>query len=165
MSLALLVTACGAGKSDSVAEDGAKSEASTSAEPNAKALSTDELEKAVLADGDVEGYKVTKPGPADITEKATANRAECTPLAEVSSGLAQGEPVATVQRKVLQEPAKKPSEGVVTGSDEDKKLSDMTEDELDKALQEFEDSFTSALSMTATLDSLDTYDARERGRP
>lgn len=109
VSLALLVTACGGertGGADGPLKDKAPAESSA---PAAKALTAAELEKAVLADGDVAGYKVAKLGPDDITKKAVADKAECTPLAEVASGIAQGKPAATAQRKAVEEPKKNAS--------------------------------------------------------
>ncbi|MFE5024910.1 hypothetical protein ACFRAO_16605 [Streptomyces sp. NPDC056656] len=55
------------------------------AEEGAKALTAAELEKAVVATGDVKGYKVEKVGKGDLppTESVAAKPASCQPLADM----------------------------------------------------------------------------------
>ncbi|MET9801221.1 hypothetical protein [Streptomyces sp. NPDC006368] len=107
VSLALLGTACSAGKSGD--EGAGKGKESGAAEPGAvRAPSAAELEKLVLAQGDVAGHKVTKAGPGDtLTAKdITVDKAQCEPIARLIAGVAAGEPAAEVKRKVLEEPKK-----------------------------------------------------------
>ncbi|MFB9389774.1 hypothetical protein ACFPM3_29895 [Streptomyces coeruleoprunus] len=108
VSLALLVTACGGekGKTGGADKPTGGASAPAAAEPAAKVLTAAELESAVIAQGDVKGYKVEKPGADDITKEVSTDKAECKPLADVVSAVALGTPAATVQRKVVQEPSK-----------------------------------------------------------
>lgn len=103
-ALTLLVTACG-GSSD----DGDKAEADQSAPaakadgsaPAGKALSAAELEKAALAQGDVEyGEVATKiPAEDDVAKDQVKTGDEaCLPLVYVQGAIAQGEPAADVKR-------------------------------------------------------------------
>lgn len=95
VSLALLATACGGSdKTDAKAEGKPSGSASVSAAPEAKALTAAELEKAVLADGDVPKYKITPADAADVSKAADvkADKPACQPLA-LAGGLA---PIGTV---------------------------------------------------------------------
>ncbi|MFE6978103.1 hypothetical protein [Streptomyces sp. NPDC057682] len=143
LSLALLTAACGSDGGDNNKEkDAGKAGSSASAapaeKPAAKALTAAELEKASLAQGDVEGHKITKAGPADaITgDKVTTDKAECDVFADALMGAKAGTPAASTQRKVMSEP-KKP---------EGKESEDPAE------------AFKAAFDITTTLATLATYD-------
>ncbi|WP_149184915.1 hypothetical protein [Streptomyces sp. TRM49041] len=146
VSLALLVTACGGEKAGGE-DKGAKDKATTeSAAPAAKVLTAAELEKAVLAQGDVAGHKVEPAKAADIgkAEDVTVDKAECLPLAHAASAVALGKPAATVTRKVMEEPKadkEKPS------------FEGMTE-------KEIEDAIASSMAITVTTDQLSSYDGK-----
>lgn len=110
-TLALLATACG-GSSDE-GDKGADTKADTSASapasaaPAAEALSTADLEKAALAQGDVEGGEVDTEiagSEDDVTaDQVESEDAACAPLALVAAGAAQGEPAAAVKRMWTEE--------------------------------------------------------------
>ncbi|MFG3495382.1 hypothetical protein [Streptomyces sp. NPDC047928] len=145
VSLALLVTACGSEKTTG-GDEGAKGDKGAVADAgSAKALTAAELEKAIIAQGDVDGYKVQQPGAADRVpaEQVTVDKAACQPLAHAVYAVALGEPKATVGRKVVQEPKKgdKPS------------LGDLSEKEL-------EDAVASAFDLTSTMVSLASYEGK-----
>ncbi|WP_228976579.1 hypothetical protein [Streptomyces sp. DH12] len=145
VSLALLVTACGGGEKAGDGDKGAAKEGASAA-PAAKALTAAELEKAVLAQGDLKGHKVEPAGADEIGKpgSVTVDKAECLPLAELGSGLALGKPTADVTRKVMEEPkagAEKPS------------LEDMTEKQIEEAL-------TQSMAVTVTVDKLASYEAK-----
>ncbi|TXS16825.1 MULTISPECIES: hypothetical protein [unclassified Streptomyces] len=109
-SLTLLATACSGSDSDAKGDggtSGAKDEAST--KPSAvKALSSAELEKVSLEQGDVAGHKVTKTGPEDIAkpDEVTVDKKECEPIGFAFYGVERGSPVGNAGRKVVQEPKK-----------------------------------------------------------
>jgi hypothetical protein len=147
VSFALLVTACGGseqGGEDKEAKGGAKSE-----KPVAKALAADELEKLVVAKGDVEGHEITEPGKGDVFEPDTLSveKTECKPVAQVLSALPAGEPAASAQRLVVQEP-----EGAKKDMPSTEELADMTEKEAEEAMID-------SLDITKTMTSLWSYDA------
>ena len=148
VSLALLVTACGGGEQggeDKEAKGGAKSE-----KPAAKALAADELEKLVVAKGDVEGHEITEPGKDDVFEPdalSSVEKAECKPVAQVLSALPAGEPAASAQRLVVEE-----SEASKKGMPSLEELADMTEKEAEEATID-------SLDITKTMTSLWSYDA------
>lgn len=109
-SLTLLATACSGSDSDAKGDggtSGAKDEAST--KPSAvKALSSAELEKVSLEQGDVAYHKVTKTGPEDIAkpDEVTVDKKECEPIGFAFYGVERGSPVGNAGRKVVQEPKK-----------------------------------------------------------
>ncbi|WP_335935284.1 hypothetical protein [Streptomyces sp. PTD5-9] len=110
--VALLVTACGGGSDSGSGSDkpaGTKGKESAAAKPAAKALTAAELEKAALAQGDVEGYKIAKAADKDTVTKndIKSENAACTPLANALMGAEVGEPAAFVRRTVVSEPKKK----------------------------------------------------------
>ncbi|WP_327116201.1 hypothetical protein OG206_14955 [Streptomyces sp. NBC_01341] len=135
--LALLATACGGsdsgGKGDSAAP-GAKDDAGTSA---VKALTTAELEKVSLEQGDVDGYKISKTGPEDIVapEAVTVDKKECQPIGFAFYGVKRGTPVGNSGRKAVEEPKKKKS-----------------------APGDLKDAMNGALDMTSSLVTLASYD-------
>ncbi|MEV6952786.1 hypothetical protein [Streptomyces sp. NPDC051183] len=111
VSLALLATACGGSdkadaKKDDVKPSAAPSPSAPSA-PAVKALTEAELEKAVLADGDVPKHKIRNPEAGDVSAAAdvTSDKPECQPLALVG-GLA---PIGTVSAGVARLGASEPT--------------------------------------------------------
>ncbi|MET8567325.1 hypothetical protein [Streptomyces sp. NPDC004783] len=108
-ALALLVTACGGSSDDGDKAADGKAKGGESAAA-AKALTAAELEKAVLAQADVKNGKVTKAAATDDIgqDKVKAEQEACAPLAYAQTGVAAGEPAATVKRSWTEEP-KKPS--------------------------------------------------------
>jgi len=143
--VALLATACGG--SETGGESKEKAEKTEAAGPAAKAKTSAELEKLVLADGDVKGHKVEKAGPEDTTsaENVSVDKKECEPLAYAQLGVPVGDPAASVMRKVVQEP-QKPEK---TDSQNDGELTD----------EDFEEAVKSAFNVTATAVFLSSYEA------
>ncbi|MEV8091616.1 hypothetical protein [Streptomyces nigra] len=141
LSLAL-VTGCGGGSDDSSNGSDGQSTKDTKA---AKALSAAEVKSAIIAQGDVEGYKVDGSGkqlPKSKDEVKAAD-AKCAPIAYVMAGQAPGDAAASASVIATQE--KKPT------ADASKALEDLTEGEI-------EDSLTSAMSLDMTAVSLSSYD-------
>ncbi|MFE7758460.1 hypothetical protein [Streptomyces sp. NPDC057429] len=105
-ALALLATACGG--SDTGKEDGAAPGAKDDAKPAVKALTSAELEKVSLEQGDVADHKITKTGPEDIAEAAdvTVDKKECEPIGHAFYGVKRGTPVGNAGRKAVSEPKK-----------------------------------------------------------
>nr|UYC34523.1 hypothetical protein [Streptomyces sp.] len=135
LSLAL-VTGCGGGSDDSKGSDG----------QTAKALSAAELEKAVIAQGDVTGYKVDSGGkqlPKSKDEVKSGDE-KCAPLAYAMSGQAPGDAASSTAAMAKQE-KKKPT------ADPSKSLEDLSEGE-------FEDAFTDAMDLNMTVVGLSSYD-------
>ncbi|WP_210577020.1 hypothetical protein [Streptomyces sp. GESEQ-4] len=103
LSLAL-VTGCSTEESG-----GSKSLGSESAAPAqaAKARSAGELEKLLLAEGEVKGYKVASGDDTLPKSKSVVktDKAECGPLAWAMSGLAPGDTDASASNTVTAEPA------------------------------------------------------------
>jgi hypothetical protein len=129
LSLAL-VTGCGSDSDDT---------------PPAKGLSTAELKKLVIAQGDVEGYKVDATGKQLPKSKSevTTTEVKCEPLAYVMGGLAPGDSASDAAVMTTEE--KSPTD---TAS---KSLEDLSEDEI-------EDSLTNAMSLDLTVVGLSSYD-------
>ncbi|MDC0772555.1 hypothetical protein [Streptomyces sp. HD] len=146
VSLALLVTACGGGedKDTKNTKDGAKSE-----KPAAKALTAAELEKLVVAQGDVKGHEIRKPGKKDVFApgSVSSDKAECEPVAQALSALPASAPAASVQRLVVQESA-----AAKKGMPSTKELAGMSEEEAQEATLD-------SLDITKTMTSLWSYDA------
>ncbi|MFB7083937.1 hypothetical protein [Streptomyces sp. NPDC056296] len=113
-ALALLVTACGGSSDDDGKKSGGdKAEGGTTASADpaaAKALTAAELEKAALAQADVDNGKVTKTSATDdvTKDKVKGGDAACEPLAFAETGVPLGEPAATAKRTWTEGP-KKPS--------------------------------------------------------
>ncbi|MFJ8888061.1 hypothetical protein ACIRJR_32310 [Streptomyces sp. NPDC102402] len=109
-SLALLASACGGSDSDAKGDGGASgAKDDASAKPAAvKGLSSAELEKVSLEQGDVAGHKISKTGPEDILQPGavTADKKECEPLGFAFYGVKRGTPVGNAGRKVVEEPKK-----------------------------------------------------------
>ncbi|BAG20825.1 MULTISPECIES: hypothetical protein [Streptomyces] len=146
-ALALLATACG-GTSDATKDGkddkGAASGGSSDRKTPAKALTAAELEKATLAQGDVQGRKVTKAGPADEVpaDGVKVDKEGCLPVAHAMFGVAQKGSVATTKRKVIDEPK---------ADGKKKSLEDMAEGEAGEALME-------AFDLTSTFVALHSYE-------
>ncbi|KYK16966.1 MULTISPECIES: hypothetical protein [Streptomyces] len=112
-ALALVATACGSsddGGSEAAGDGKGKGDKAASAAPAAEALTAGELEKAALAQADVENGKVTEVSAADdvAKDKVKADGGTCEPLTLAEVGVPLGEPVATVKRSWTEGP-KKPS--------------------------------------------------------
>ncbi|MBC2900856.1 hypothetical protein [Streptomyces cupreus] len=101
-----LITGCSSEESDdSKSTDAGKSSASPA--QAAKALSAAELEKLLLAKGDIKGYKVETGDdtlPKSKTEVKT-DKAECDPLAWATAGLAPGDTEANASNTVAEDKA------------------------------------------------------------
>ncbi|MGW0595835.1 hypothetical protein ACWD11_01675 [Streptomyces sp. NPDC002776] len=108
MSAVTLALITGCSSEDSKDSDkAAGTEASASPTQAAKALSAAELEKLLLAQGDVKGYKVEAGDetlPKAKTEVKT-DKAECAPLAWATAGLAPGETDASASNTVAEDKA------------------------------------------------------------
>ena len=105
LSLAL-VTGCGGGSDDNAKESGSSKEAgassAASSAPAAKAHSAAELEKLLLAKGDVAGYDVD-PGDDTLPKAKSAVKADksaCAPLAYALSGLPPADTDASANNTV-----------------------------------------------------------------
>ncbi|GAA2320157.1 hypothetical protein OKJ48_27700 [Streptomyces kunmingensis] len=147
VSLALLVTACGGGDQDG--EDKKAGGAAKSDKPAAKTLTAAELEKRMIAQGDVKGQEIKKPGKDDVQEPGafSVDKSECEPVAQALSALATGKPAATVQRLVVEESA-----AAKKGMPSVEEMGEMTEKEVEEATID-------SLDITKTLVSLWSYDA------
>ncbi|WP_240135325.1 hypothetical protein [Streptomyces sp. MUM 178J] len=145
--LGLLATAC-SGSSDeenkSSGREAARSEKPAAAEGGGRPLTAAELEKIVLAQGDVKGHKVEKSSVAAAAtpDGVKVDRAECEPLAHAMSGVKLGKPAATVTRQATQEPAEQK---------QDVSIEDMTEEEIQEQLAE-------NFNLTSTLVGLAAYE-------
>lgn len=103
-SLALLLTACGADADDAKPKGENDASASAAAKPDVKALTAAELEKLVVAQADLPGYKVQKTAAEDVVNGGDvgADKAACEPLAEAMSAVAPGTPGASAHRQAVQ---------------------------------------------------------------
>ena len=112
---------------------------------DAKALSAAELKKSIIAQGDVEGYKVDSSGKQlpKSKDQVKSGEEKCAPLAYAMGGQAPGEAASETSVMVTQD-KKKPTDGA-------SKLEDLTESEI-------EESITSAMDMTLTVVGLSSYD-------
>ncbi|MGI5377820.1 hypothetical protein ACQEV2_26955 [Streptomyces sp. CA-251387] len=112
---------------------------------DAKALSSAELKKSIIARGDVDGYKVDASGKQlpKSKEQVTSSEEQCRPLAYAMGGQAPGDSASNTA--VMATEQKKPTD---TAS---KSLEDLSEGE-------FEDSFSEALSLDMTVVGLSSYD-------
>lgn len=134
LSLAL-VTGCGGGSDDSNGSDGQA----------AKALSAAELKKAIIAQGDVEGYEVDASGKQlpKSKDQIKSSEAQCRPIAYALGGLPPGDSASNtaVMTREKMKPTDKAS----------KSLEGLSEGEI-------EDSLTDALNLTMTVVGLSSYD-------
>ncbi|MFF1680796.1 hypothetical protein ACFVYG_32755 [Streptomyces sp. NPDC058256] len=151
LSLAL-ATGCSDSGSDS--GDGDKATGGKESTAAAKALSSAELEKAIIATSDVDGYEVTS---ATDSEPFAASKKEvkvvdekCAPIAYVLTGFAPGDSEAAyLNRQVT--PA---TEEVEPSASSSKSLEDMTDEEFEDAME----NITGALGSTMTIVSLSSYE-------
>lgn len=108
LSLTLLTGCSDEGSNDSKQSTGSSdSSGSSSSAPAAKARTAAELEKLLLAQGDVKGYRVASGDDTLLKSKSDlkTDKAECAPLAYAMSGLAPGETEANASNTVTQEAA------------------------------------------------------------
>ncbi|MFE9725358.1 hypothetical protein ACFYQ5_17600 [Streptomyces sp. NPDC005794] len=109
-SLTLFATACGGSDSAAKGDGGASgTKGDAAAKPAAaKALTSAELEKVSLEQGDVAGHKISKTGPKDIAQPGdvTVDKKECEPIGFAFYGVKRGTPVGNAGRKVVEEPKK-----------------------------------------------------------
>lgn len=144
VSVALLATACSGGAQaggETKAEGSAKSE-----KPAAKALTADELEKLVVAKGDVGDQEIKKPDDAFKPDDLSVDEAACKPVAQVLSAVPAGEPAASAERVVVDE-----SEAAKKGMPSLDELAGMTEEEAKQATID-------SMDITKTFTSLWSYD-------
>ncbi|MEU6771081.1 hypothetical protein [Streptomyces sp. NPDC046759] len=90
------------------------------AEPAAKAHSTAELKKLIIAEGEVPGYKVG-PVPATRSRAITADSAPCRPLVRVMSALPPADAAARTGRLAMENRKKSPSAKPTSLDDLDEK--------------------------------------------
>ncbi|MFF7448698.1 MULTISPECIES: hypothetical protein [unclassified Streptomyces] len=141
LSLAL-ITGCSDSGSDDSKDKG--SDAGSSA-PAAKALTAAELQKLILAKGDVDGYKVEKTvGAPETKDEVTTDDEKCRPLAYAMSAQAPGDAAAETTVTLTQE-KKAPTDSA------SKSLEDLAEGE-------FEDSLADAMNLNVTLVGLSSYE-------
>ncbi|MET9967327.1 hypothetical protein ABZZ80_15735 [Streptomyces sp. NPDC006356] len=114
---------------------------------DAKALSAAELKKAIIADGDVEGYKVDASGKQlpKSKEQAKSTEAQCQPLGYAMAGLPPGDSAVSNAAVMARQDRKKPTD---TAS---KSLEEMSADEVEEAL-------SSATDIDLTVVGLSSYD-------
>lgn len=142
LSLAL-VTGCGGSDSGSGTGSGSGSGTSDGKEKAAaKALTEAELDKAILAKGDVKKHKVEEIKAADAfaasKDQVEVEDGACGPFGYILSGFAPGDSSAFVKRMVQEEPTvEKPS----------------TDD-----LENFEDAFMESMDITTTFVGLSSYE-------
>ncbi|MGX1272021.1 hypothetical protein [Streptomyces phaeoluteigriseus] len=104
----VLITGCsddGSKKDSKGSSKGSGSSSSASSAPAAKALTTAELEKLLLAQGEVKGYKVDSGDdtlPKSKSEVKT-DKPACDPLAWATAGLAPGETTANASNSVAED--------------------------------------------------------------
>ncbi|MFF4545619.1 hypothetical protein [Streptomyces sp. NPDC001435] len=138
LSLAL-ITGC----SDGGSKDSGGSGSAKGSDSAAKALSAAELKKLILAQGEVDGYKVTPAKTDTVRDTAKSDNATCEPLLDSLSGRGPGDAVTQTGRTVM----------------EDKK--DPTDDATsmdDMADGKFEDAINKSLDRDVTILGLASYD-------
>ncbi|MCX4698293.1 hypothetical protein [Streptomyces sp. NBC_01373] len=106
LSLALITGCSDEGSDDS--KDSANSGSSSSSSPTAaaKAYNAAELEKLLLAEGEIEGYKVTSGDdtlPKSKSVLKNIDKAECEPVAYAMAALPPGDTDATASNTVTQD--------------------------------------------------------------
>ncbi|MER6346714.1 hypothetical protein ACWC10_13385 [Streptomyces sp. NPDC001595] len=141
MSVLSLALVTGCSESESGGDKGAGSNEQSS---SAKALSAAELKKLIIADGEVDGFKVEPLDKSTVMTKDDVKTDEkCLPLTYVMSGLAPGDAAAETNTSATEE--KSPTD---TAS---KSLEDLTEGEA-------EDAMADAMSVNFTVVGLSSYD-------
>ncbi|SHI02269.1 hypothetical protein [Streptomyces sp. 3214.6] len=107
LSLSLLTACSDDGSKDTAdSKPSASASASTSSSaPAGKALTSAELEKLLLAKGDVKGYKVGPKDPSATTSKSAlkVDKAACNPIAWATNGLAPGDTDANATNSLTEE--------------------------------------------------------------
>ncbi|MFG2632843.1 hypothetical protein ACGFX8_02445 [Streptomyces sp. NPDC048362] len=136
LSLTLLVGCSDGGSTDSGDAKGAS-------KPDAKALSTAELKKLIIAEGEVPGYKVGAV-PAGHAKPITTASTPCRPLARVLSGLPPADPAAQTDRLATERQDKDPTDGATS-------LDDMADGK-------FEDALKRSMDRDVTTVNLSSYD-------
>ncbi|MGW7207160.1 hypothetical protein [Streptomyces sp. NPDC054837] len=140
LSLAL-ITGCSDEGSDDSKETGS---GSSSSAPAGKTYTAAELKKLILAQGDVDGYKVAKTlGAPETKDEVTTSDEKCRPLAFAMSAQAPGDAAAEASVQATQE--KNPTD---TAS---KSVEDLSEGEV-------EDTLTDAMSVNVTIVGLSSYE-------
>ncbi|GAA3137386.1 hypothetical protein [Streptomyces echinatus] len=140
LSLAL-VTGCGG--------DGSKDSGDTSgkgaAKPAAKALSAAELQKRIIARGEVPGYEVgSVKGGIPAEREVKADDAKCDPLLHTLTGIAPGDPAANTSRMATEQKKKDPTDAPTS-------LDDMTDGK-------FEDAIKQSMDLDVTVVTLASYE-------
>ncbi|QOV35986.1 hypothetical protein IM697_39125 [Streptomyces ferrugineus] len=113
---------------------------------DAKALSAAELKKAIIAQGDVDGYKVDASGkqlPSKDQIKSTDEK--CRPLAYAMSGLPPADSAVSNTAVLATQDRKKPTDTASKSMD-------------DMSAEEFEDAFATATDLDVTVVGLSSYD-------
>jgi hypothetical protein len=141
LSLAL-ITGCSDGGSDK-AESNSQNAAQGSEKNTDKAHTAAELKKLILAQGDVDGYKVAAADALPGGRSGIKGDEKCKPLLYVLSGAAPADAPAETNRMATA--AKKPS---ATASAD---VEDMSDAEIEKAL-------TDSMSVDMTMVGLSSYD-------
>ncbi|MGW2380467.1 hypothetical protein [Streptomyces sp. NPDC001658] len=104
-----LITGCGGGSDGKDSSEGSDKGSDKASSPTtaAKALSAAELEKLLLAQGEVKGYKVASGDDTLPKSKSDvkADKAACAPLAYAMAGLAPGETDANASNTVSKDPS------------------------------------------------------------
>ncbi|MCK1818731.1 hypothetical protein MTQ10_03705 [Streptomyces sp. XM83C] len=105
LSLAL-VTGCSSGSDKKTDDTKASGSASAPAAPAAKKLTKDELQKLLLAQGDIKGYKVAadKEIVSLSKSKIKVDKPDCEPVAWATSALAPGDTDSDARNSVSQVP-------------------------------------------------------------
>ncbi|NNN35972.1 hypothetical protein HLK59_37545 [Streptomyces sp. S3(2020)] len=141
LSLAL-ITGCSDEGSDDSKETG--SDSSSSSAPAAKTYTAAELQKLILAKGDMDGYEVAKTvGAPETKDEVTASDEKCRPLAFAMSAQAPGDAAAETSVQATEE--KDPTD---TAS---QSVEDLAEGEV-------EDTLTDAMSINVTIVGLSSYE-------
>ncbi|MCX5171148.1 hypothetical protein ACK389_32635 [Streptomyces antibioticus] len=107
LSLAL-VTGCGSSDEGSKDSGGSKgSSSSSAAASDAKALTTAELKKLLLAQGELKGYKVGSGEETAASSKSAVkvDKAECAPMAWATNGLPPGDTDANATNSLTEDKA------------------------------------------------------------
>ncbi|MEW1773717.1 hypothetical protein [Streptomyces sp. NPDC086777] len=135
LSLAL-ITGCSGGSSTDTS--GTARKAST-----VRALGTAELKQRILAQGEVDGYKVNAIGEAATRSAVKSSDDKCRPLAYVLTGLAPADPASEIGRTVREE-KKDPTDDATS-------LDDMADGKFESALKD-------SLNLDVTSLDLSSYD-------
>ncbi|MFJ3303288.1 hypothetical protein ACIPSA_09225 [Streptomyces sp. NPDC086549] len=139
LSLALITGCSDGGSKDSGDTKGGKAD-----KPAAKALSAAELQKLIIAKGEVPGYKV---GPVEggipADDKVKADDSKCDPLLDAMTGIAPGDPAANTSRMA--------TENKKAPTDDATSLDDLADGK-------FEDALNKSMDLDVTVVTLASYD-------